>query len=167
MPMKRRRRVASVDQDTGEVLDGVLVYCGVKFNPYAKGWVMNSQEALELLASDEDLTKESLRILMFLMSRLDFENWIQISQTEISEKLNIKKPNVSNAVSLLVAKQIILRGDKLGRSYAFRLNPHFGWKGKVKNLNEYRQEQEDRENREFKNRHLKAVDNPTKSDESE
>lgn len=45
----RRRRITSVDRDTGEVLDGVVVYCGVKQNPYSKGWVMNSQEALELL----------------------------------------------------------------------------------------------------------------------
>ena len=51
----RRRKIASVDLDTGEVLDGVIVYCGVKHNPYSKGWVMNSQDALELLATDNDL----------------------------------------------------------------------------------------------------------------
>lgn len=163
----KRRRIASVDQDTGEVLEGVVVYCGVKQDPYSRGWVMTSQDALELLAADEDLTKEAFRILMFLMARLDFENWIQVTQKEISEKTNIKKSNVSRGISLLEQKGIILRSPKIGRSYAFRLNPHFGWKGKVKNLNEYRKEQEDLENRELKNRHLKVVDNPIKSDESE
>ena len=128
----RHRKIASFDQDTGEILRGVIVYCGVKQNPYSTGWVMNSQEALELLASDKDLTKESLRVLMFLMARLDFENWIQITQKEISEKLGIKKSNISKAVLLLEEKGIILRGPKLGRSSAFRLNPYFGWKGKVK-----------------------------------
>ena len=139
----RHRKIASFDQDTGEILRGVIVYCGVKQNPYSTGWVMNSQEALELLASDKDLTKESLRVLMFLMARLDFENWIQITQKEISEKLGIKKPNISKAVLLLEEKGIILRGPKLGRSSAFRLNPYFGWKGKVKNLEEYRRKEED------------------------
>ena len=139
----RRKKIASFDQDTGEILRGVIVYCGVKQNPYSTGWVMNSQEGLELLASDKDLTKESLRVLMFLMARLDFENWIQITQKEISEKLGIKRPNISKAVLLLEEKAIILRGPKLGRSSAFRLNPYFGWKGKVKNLEDYRRKEED------------------------
>lgn len=109
---------------------------------------MNSQEALELLALDQDLTKESLRVLMFLMARLDFENWVQVAQKEMSDKLGIKKQNISKAVLLLENKGIILRGPKVGHSYAFRLNPYFGWKGKVKNLNDYRRDEHDREMRE-------------------
>ena len=163
----KHKRVASVDQDTGEILDGVIVYCGVKHNPYSKGWIMNSQDALELLATDNDLRGEAYKVLLLLMARLDFENWIQITQTEIAEKLKIKLPNVSRAISLLENKQIILRGPKLGRSYAFRLNPDFGWKGKVKNLNDYRREEEDRQRREFKERHLRVVDTSPQSDKSE
>lgn len=147
----KRRRIASVDQDTGEVLEGVVVYCGVKQNPYSTGWVMNSQEALELLATDKDLKGETYRVLLLLLSRLDFDNWIQVTQTEISEKLEMKKPNVSKAISILEEKGIILRGPKVGRTYAFRLNPHYGWKGKVKNLNDYRKQAEDR------TRHLQVV----------
>ncbi len=162
----KRRRIASFDRDTGEVLDGVIVYCGVKHNPYAKGWVMNSQEAMEILAKDKDLKGETHRIIWYLLCRLDFENWIQITQKEISEELEINKVNVSKAITLLEKKNIIVRGPKVGRSYAFRLNPNFGWKGKVKNLNDYRREEGDREGKEFKERHLKAVDSTTNSDES-
>ncbi len=144
----KQRKIASVDQNTGEILKGIIVYCGVKHNPYAKGWIMNSQEALELLATDEDLTKEAFRVLMFLMARLDFENWIQVSQKEIAEKLNMHKQNISRAVKLLQSKEILIRGPKIGKSYAFRLNPDFGWKGKVKNLNEYRKQKDDEETRE-------------------
>lgn len=165
--LMKRRKVASVDQDTGEVLEGVVVYCGVKQNPYSKGWVMNSQEALELLATDKELTGENYRVLLLLLSRLDFENWIQITQSDIVERLDMKKQNVSRAILLLEEKGIILRGPKMGRSYAFRLNPYYGWKGKVKNLNDYRREEEDRDRREFKERHLRAVKNPTKSDNPE
>jgi predicted transcriptional regulator len=161
------RKIANVDQNTGEVLEGVIVYCGVKCNPYGKGWVMNSQEALEMLASDKELTGETLRVLLFLLSRLDFENWIQIAQIEIAEKLDIRKSQISRSIKLLTNKGILLEGPKAGRSFAYRLNPDYGWKGKVKNLNEYRQEQENQANREFKNRHLKVVNNPIKSDESE
>lgn len=163
----KRRNIASVDQDTGEVLDGVVVYCGVKQNPYSTGWVMNSQEALELLATDKDLKGETYRVLLLLLSRLDFENWIQVTQNEISEKLEMKKPNVSRAISVLEEKGIILRGPKVGRSYAFRLNPYYGWKGKVKNLNDYRREEDDQRRKDLKERHLRAVENPTKSDNPE
>ncbi len=148
----KAKRVVSIDRDTGELLEGVIVYCGIKQNPYSTGWIMNSQEALELLASDKDLTKESLRVLMFLMARLDFENWIQVTQKEICEKLGIKKPNVSKAISLLERKEIIIRGAKIGRAYAFRLNPDYGWKGKVRNLDEYRRDKFDDEQKEFTNK---------------
>ena len=155
----RRKKIASFDQDTGEILKGIIVYCGVKQNPYSTGWMMNSQDALELLASDQDLTKESLRVLMFLMARLDFENWIYITQKEIAEVLGVKKQNISKAILLLEEKNIILRGPKLGRSNAFRLNPYFGWKGKVKNLNEYRKKEENQYFKEKRQETLKLDKN--------
>ena len=160
----RRRKIASFDQDTGEILKGVIVYCGVKQNPYSTGWMMNSQDALELLASDRDLTKESLRVLMFLMARLDFENWIYITQKEMAEILGVKKQNISKAISLLEEKNIILRGPKLGRSNAFRLNPYFGWKGKVKNLEDYRKKEEDQYFKEKRQEALKLSNNTQDKD---
>jgi hypothetical protein len=36
-------------------------------------------------------------------------------------------------------EQIILRGPKLGSVSSYRLNPHYGWKGKVQNLTKARQ----------------------------
>lgn len=155
MNRKRLRKLTSVDQDTGEVLDGLIVYCGVKRNPYAKGWVMNSQESLEIIAKDKDLTGEAHRVLWYLLSRLDFENWIQVTQREIADELGLKKQNASRSILLLESKRIILRGPKIGRSYAFRLNPYFGWKGKVRNLDDYRQKENDRENKEFLRKHTR------------
>ena len=141
--MMRKRKIASFDQDTGEILKGVIVYCGVKQNPYSKGWIMNSQEALRILATDKELKGETYRVLLLLLSLLDFENWIQVTQKEISETLEMRKSQVSRAVNVLEKKEIVLKGPKVGRSYAFRLNPHFGWKGDVKNLNDYRRKEED------------------------
>ena len=100
------------------------------------------RQALELLATDKDLTGENYRVLLLLLSRLDFENWIQVTQSEISKKLNMKKQNVSRAMLTLEEKQIVFRGPKIGRTYSFRLNPDYGWKGKVANLNDYRRKAE-------------------------
>lgn len=41
-------------------------------------------------------------------------------------------------MKILISKQIILEGPKVGRSRCYRLNPNYGWKGKVKNLEEMR-----------------------------
>ena len=138
-----------VDKYTGEEF-GFPVIVGRKRNPYGKGWVMNSQEALEIVAKDKDIKGETYRVLFFICARLDFENWVQISVTEIANELDLKQPSVSRAMKVLETKEIILRGPKVGRSYAFMLNPEFGWKGKVKNLDEYRKERDDLEHKEKK-----------------
>ena len=139
-----------VDKYTGEEF-GFPVIVGRKRNPYGKGWVMNSQEAMVAVAKDKDIKGETHRVLWFIGGILDFENWVQLSVTEIGNELELKQQAVSRAMKVLEEKEIILRGPKVGRSYAFMLNPEFGWKGKVKNLDDYRKEREDRENQE-KNR---------------
>ena len=159
-----RRKIASFDQDTGEILEGVIVYCGVKQNPYSTGWVMNSQEAMRLLAIDRDLKGETYRVLLLLLSLLDFENWIQVTQKEISKTLGMKKSQVSRAISLLEEKGIVLKGPKVGRSYAFRLNPYFGWKGQVKNLDEYRKKEEDQYFKEKRQEALNLCNNTQDKD---
>ena len=143
MKSNKNIEILAYDKNTGEVLEGVPVFCGVKRNPYATGWVMNSQEALEIIAKDKEITGRIHRILWFLVARLDFENWIQISQKEICEELNMRKEDVSSGVKVLETKRILIRGPKVGRSYSFRINPNFGWKGDVKNLDDYRKKQED------------------------
>ncbi len=151
--MKNIKNVYQYDTHTGELLDGVLVYCGVKFNPYATGWLMNNQKALELLSKEKDFKGETLRVLLFLMSRLDFENLIEVSKIEISKELDIHRVNVSKAFKQLINKGILLEGPKVGRSFAYRLNPDYGWKGKVKNLNEYRKEIEQQEKKQFRDKY--------------
>ncbi len=150
-----------VDKYTGEEY-GFPVIIGRKRNPYAKGWVMNSQEAMVILAKDKDIKGETHRVLWFIGGILDFENWVQLSVTEIAEELELKRPNVSRAIKLLEQKEIIIRGPKVGRSHAFMLNPEFGWKGKVKNLDEYRKERYEEErrekNRERNQKNLKLVE---------
>jgi len=135
-------KVANYNLLTGELLEGVIVLCSAKNNPYTKGWLMASQEALKLIAKDKDIKGETFRVFLYLIGILDFENWIYIPQKEISEYLEINKTNISRSIKILLQKEIIIKGDRLGKSYTFRLNPYFGWKGKVKSLEEYREEKE-------------------------
>lgn len=130
-----KRWVVSVDSGTGEVLEGVPVWVGRKTaftGLYGREWFVMAQDALLKLATDKDLTIEPKNVLLYLMARLDFENFIQVPQTEICEALGMKKPNVSRAAKLLVEKGIIIRGPKVGHSCSWRLNPNFGYKGNPK-----------------------------------
>ncbi len=156
MVMKNIKNISQYDNTTGELLDGVLVYCGVKSNPYGGGWIMNSQEALIEIAKDKDLQGRTLRVFLYLCGILDFHNLIQIPQIEICKELDLKRSHVSLAIKILVNKNIILQGPKLGRSFAYRLNPDYGWKGKVKNLNEYRKGVEESEKKNLRENHLKS-----------
>lgn len=90
-----------------------------------------NQDALKILANK--LNYEQFRVLMMLMADLDYENYIQITQQDIANSLDMQKSNVSRAVKGLLDLQIVLEGPKVGRSKTYRLNEQFGWKGSVSN----------------------------------
>ena len=134
-----KKHIEQVDVETGEIL-GRMVW--VPYKPrLTERWFMAFQDSFEEIAKDPDMTGETLRVLMYLYSKLDFENFIQQSQTEIAEGLRMQKTHVSRAMKVLTTKQIVLEGPRVGRSKCFRLNPNYGWKGKVKTLQEARREQ--------------------------
>ena len=138
----RGRVVGYIDERTGKEY-GFPVIFGRKKKPYGNGWIMNSQEALDIIAEDKDLKGTTLRVFIKVCARVDFENWVHLPLKELSEELGIHKPDVSQSIKVLVDKGVLLKSGKIGRSYAYRLNPNFGWKGKVTHLEEYRRDQWD------------------------
>ena len=131
------KQIEQIDLKTGEVMQGCMVWIPQR-PKLTERWFMAFQDAFEELAKDREITNEPRRVLDYMFSKLDFENFIQLSQKEITEELRMHKSQVSEAIKLLVRKQIILEGPKVGRSKCYRLNPNYGWKGKVKNLEEER-----------------------------
>ena len=100
-----------------------------------------NQQFLEEFASRKDVTGEVLRVFLYLNARLDFENIIQVPQTEIAERLGLQPQNVHRSIKRLEELGIIIRGPKVGRSSSWRLNPQAGWKGKVVDLREAQRQQ--------------------------
>ena len=94
---------------------------------------MTFQDSLAMIAEDKELTGETLRVYMLALSELEFENYITIKQVAIAEKLGMQKTNVSRAMKQLVDKGIILK-VKEGATTGYKLNPTYGWKGKVSNM---------------------------------
>jgi biotin operon repressor len=129
--VKTMRKVTQVDLETGEDLGGfVAVVRPKQKSAFERHFTMN-QAALELLA--KTLTGEQFKVLMMLLASLDYENFIQVAQADIAEKLEMQKTNISRSVKSLIDLGVILEGPKIGRSKSYRLNPHFGWKGTVNN----------------------------------
>lgn len=124
-------RITQIDERTGEVIGGfVAVIRPKQKSSFERHFTMN-QAALEIIATE--LSHEQTRVLMILLSELDYENYIQVAQVDIGEKLKMQKTNVSRAMKNLMQMDVILEGPRIGRSKTYRLNPQFGWKGTVSN----------------------------------
>lgn len=90
------------------------------------------QEAMDWMA-DAKLSYEEYRVLMKLFAKLDFENYIRVTQTKIAEDLGMKQGNVARAIKGLLEQDIIRKGPKVGNSNTYRLNPMIGHKGQAIN----------------------------------
>jgi len=126
--------VQTVNRKTGEKKEGYFVYIAYP-KPKITGnrWMMTFQDSLAIIAKDKELNGQTMRVFMLVLSELDFENYINIKQVEIAKQLEMHKPDVSKAMRLLVDKGIILK-VKQGTTTGYKLNPHYGWKGKVSNM---------------------------------
>ena len=127
-------KITQIDSDTGEVVgEYVAVIQPKRKNAFQiGGWfAMSQSEPLDILMR-ADLQGRDYQVFFALMQQLDYENLIQVSQTDIAKKLNMRLPHVNRSVKALIDLGIILEGPRIGRSRSFRLNPHFGWKGSAK-----------------------------------
>ena len=142
--MKRKgasKRLGTIDLDTGEIFeDGVPVWVGAKIR-WHEDFTMTFQDAVQEIARDKDMTHQMLRVWMMMVGKMSFENWVTVPQKEFSDALNMPKQNVSRAIKGLIEKGLILKGPKMGRTTAYKLNSYYAWKGKIKHLERDRMSQ--------------------------
>ena len=113
------KRLQQIDSETGEIIDGFVAYVVPKRkNGFGQGWLAMAQNGAEILAQS-NLSGNDFKVLMKLLSVLDYENLIQVSQAERS-------------IKRLIDFGIVLEGVRIGISRSYRLNPNFGWKGSAK-----------------------------------
>lgn len=122
---KTREFGAFADAETGEVLGYYMPRR--KYN-IGEGWVIMFQDYMASLAT-AGLTGEQYNVLMHLMSKLDFDNYLRVTQKSICDDLSMKKENVSRAIKKLRDLTILAEGPKVGTAKTYRLNPHFATKG--------------------------------------
>jgi DNA-binding IclR family transcriptional regulator len=135
-----RRNVGSVDLETGEVLPGTFVYVEGRAK-IKEAWFMGFHEGFRALAREKRLQGQPLRVLLALMGRLDFENWMLVSQKEIAEDLGLSASRISEAMRVLTDLGIIEKGPAQGTAKSYRLTPGYGWRGSVYNFHKARRAQ--------------------------
>lgn len=125
------KEFVQIDKATGEEVGGfVAVIRPKQRSAFERHFTMN-QSALLMLANS--LNGEQLKVLLAMLAELDYENFIQVAQADIADVLQINKVNVSRSIKAILELGVIIQGPKVGRSFSYRLNPQFGWKGTANN----------------------------------
>jgi len=109
----------------------IRVYPGKKRRHF-KGmeWALVFMDMFETLARDKDLTLTDVRVLHGLLSHLDYGNTITVTQTQLANELEIKRPNITTSIKKLIEKQYIIILKQKGRQNIYCLNPHYGLRAK-------------------------------------
>lgn len=117
-----------VEPETGEI-KAYLPVMNKKKGIEGGSWVAIFQDVLTWLAR-QSLPLEQYRVLMYLMGKLDFSNYLRITQTEIAKDLNMRQPHVSRAIKALIGLDILAEGPHVGNAKTYRLNPYMAHKGR-------------------------------------
>lgn len=161
------RQEYEVNPETGEVIkmtetvvqrtvevpvmeDYVDVKLPRKFRFNNGGFITIFQKAMANIAMFGDLSKEEYRMLLFLIGTCGAANSVCIDLVELSEKLSMKKSNVSRALKGLVQRNIVIRKDgyRYGKTpLPFELHLNFdqinydlAYNGKIKEFGKHKTE---------------------------
>lgn len=129
-----RRPDKTFDMKTGEIEEGALVWVPRRQkSQFGRDWFQMAQDTLKRVnAERRALGLEGIVVFNALMARLDFENYIQVSQADISKEVDMRPSNVNRAIKRLMDLGFIRQGPKVGRSHTYQLHPELAWKGKGK-----------------------------------
>ncbi len=83
------------------------------------------------LALEPDIGLVAHRVFHYLCYILQYDNWIDLSTVWVAEKMSLKRQQVSKALSTLEKKGLLIRGEKIGNHYKWRLNPEAAWVGRA------------------------------------
>lgn len=126
IPMPKERECTALLGEDNEVTGYIL---HTRPNRLGANWVATFQDGLAWMARQEGMTGEQWRVFAYLVSRLDFDNYLRVPQTDIANELNMRTSNVSRAIKKLAELDIITVGPMAGHSKTYRLNPRIAHRG--------------------------------------
>lgn len=133
-----KKYIMVMNENTGEI-KGCFP---LKNKNLGVGWIALYQEAITQVAK-EKLTGEQSSVFLYLLGRVDFDNYLTVNQTQIAEELGIHRVNVTKAIKELRQRDILIEGPRFGLNKTYRLNPYIAHKGTnrektIADLEEYR-----------------------------
>lgn len=127
IPMPKERECTALLGTDGEVTGYINRR---RVNRLGGHWVATFQDGLGWMA-EQNMTGEQWRVFAYLVSKLDFDNYLKVQQKDIAEELRMQKSHVSRAMKGLAELDIISVGPMAGRSKTYRLNPRIAHRGAI------------------------------------
>ena len=119
-------------RERGVIRNGVKLYSPPKRPRYMDNFQTTPDFTHQYLALEPGIGLVAHRVFHYLCYLLQYNNWVDISTVWVAEKLSLDRSQVSRAISTLEKKGLLIRGEKIGRHYKWRLNPEATWKGTAK-----------------------------------
>ena len=119
-----KKYIMVMDETTGKI-KGCFP---LKSKNLGTGWIAVYQDMVSNIA-EWNLPQEQYRVFLKLLGRVDFENYLTISQGELAQELGMKQPNISKAIKALREKKVIIEGPRAGLNKTYRFNPYIAHKG--------------------------------------
>lgn len=129
---KQQNIVQSIQDELGEDTK-VNVFIGKRIPRQASYTMLYQSINLELV---KILKPNACKVLLYLMSKTGYDNYIGVDQETIMDELEYKtKASVVNAIQELKKQNIIISVKDVQdrRRNVYILNPYQSWKGKVAN----------------------------------
>ena len=121
---KEKRYIMVTDEESGKI-KGLFP---LKSKNLGTGWIALYQDMIFNIAQ-WNLPNEQNRVFMALIGKVDFENYLTISQKELAQALSMKQQNISKAIKGLCELNIIIEGPRAGLNKTYRFNPYIAHKG--------------------------------------
>lgn len=81
------------------------------------------------MVAQQKMTGEQSSVFLYLLGKLDFDNYLKVQQKDIAEALHMQKSHVSRAMKKLAELDVVVVGPMAGRSKTYRLNPRIAHRG--------------------------------------
>jgi predicted transcriptional regulator len=125
-----RRNFATIDLDTGEIVEGVPVYTPRQHKVGFQMWLAVSNEAWQVLLARK-FDGNTLRVWMALLMNCDWHNAIKVSQREMADQIGMDSANFSRYLNKLVDAGLVVKTNEDGRRQKLAISIYHVWKGKA------------------------------------